>query len=82
MSEMIERVARAMCVANGWDPDKDDEVLAPEGALNWNLYEKHARAAVEAMRKPTADEQGTAWGTSVYGDELNDWQAMIDEALR
>lgn len=81
MSEMVERVARAMCVANGWDPDKDDEVLAPEGALNWNLYEKHARAAVEAMREPTAD----LVDSDSYANGL--WSrrsitAYLDEALR
>lgn len=42
MSEMIERVARAICDASHDNPDPD-----------WRAYEHLARAAIEAMREPT-----------------------------
>jgi hypothetical protein len=59
---MVERVARAMCVAVGHDPDSDwrnggDAMLGVEipasRAQRWRLYEAQARAAIEAMREPT-----------------------------
>lgn len=42
MSEMIERVARALATAEGENPDN-----------TWMFYENKSRAAIEAMREPT-----------------------------
>lgn len=58
MSEMIERVARAICVSDGLDPDRKfkssdiSDGKAPH-ELAWHEYQPAARAAVEAMRVPT-----------------------------
>jgi hypothetical protein len=66
MSEsMIERVARAICRANGRDPDRLEPGDAPgiDGQLPngdpahfvWKHYMDEARAAIEALREPTDD---------------------------
>lgn len=89
---MIERVARALCVANGEDPDK------PSGAFGvwWKSYRDEARAAIEAMREPTESmvSKGTRAVTlaknAAHGPEPSAvlkggtvlaWQIMIDAAL-
>jgi len=41
MSEMVERVARALCVEDGHDPDV---------RLRWRSYVESARGAIEALR--------------------------------
>lgn len=59
MSEMVERVARAICVARGGNPDRvltmnnafDDG--RPESSMAmpaWNNHVAAARAAIEALR--------------------------------
>jgi hypothetical protein len=50
--EMVERVARAICKADGRDPDSDftsGNATFPA----WQAYQSRARAAIEAMREPT-----------------------------
>ena len=93
MSEMVERIARAICVASGQDPDFDYD---PRGIsfgddIRWKLYVPKARAAIEAMREPTA-KQGMAiylaWDSfgenSSMGPEeaITIYRAAIDEALK
>lgn len=83
-SEMIERVAKvigdALTDRDGWlkKSYSDDDVLAM------------ARAAVEAMREPTAAmiDAGCEAGFRASGDQCRDenheppsWRAMIDAAL-
>lgn len=55
---MIERVARALCAADGKDPDADWRRSDDNGPIldvidddpeNWRFYVKTARAAIEAM---------------------------------
>ncbi len=54
MSEMVERVARAICAAKGDDPDEKCEDWMREFS-GWRGYQKSARAAIEAMREPTKE---------------------------
>ena len=66
MSEVVERVARAICCPNracrvGCEVAKD--------------YEPQARAAIEALREPTGAM------LKVAGDFGEEWQAMISAAL-
>ena len=92
MSEMVERVARAICEADGVDPDKEIcgmGVQLPIGELApaWRARLKQARAAIEAMREPTeamTNQEGLHWGYSchVCGGLKEGWQAMIDDALK
>jgi len=88
MSEMIERVARAIAADN------------VRGNSNWQDWLVEARAAIEAMREPT-EKMWDAGAADLYGvsrekaieyakedkfesdgrkaDEI--WRAMIDAAL-
>lgn len=73
MSEMIERVARAI-----------DEASQPPGQKDYKVLMKNAaRAAIEAMREPTMDMESAAsnWqgAQMTYSDV---WRAMIDAALK
>jgi hypothetical protein len=85
MSEMVERVAKALSIVDGNHPDacSNDEEEIPA----WKLYVKDARAAIEAMREPTEAMLNEAVGAldshNVGSHEANIvWQAMIDEALK
>lgn len=52
MNEMVERVARAICVEDiGGDPDQLWNAEHPQP--RWTLYVLHARAAIAAMPPPT-----------------------------
>lgn len=78
MSEMVERVARAIdaCCADGVSRD-------------WQWWENEARAAIEAMREPTEKmlvDAGTMDGyEGIEGhadrDHIEWWDNMIDAAL-
>lgn len=89
MSEMVERVARALSIADGNHPGacSNDEEEIPA----WKLYVKDARAAIEAMREPTAAMRHAAsdvlWYEGLdegqgYPPPREAWQAMLDEALK
>lgn len=82
MSDMVEKVARAICAAIPFGVDQADAAKA-------------ARAAIEAMREPTEEmKSAAAYGPTSfsYGDEnsfeylSNEdagscWKTMIDAAL-
>ncbi len=84
MSEMVERVARAMCdrqakaieVRHGMDLGAWND--APEPMRE--SWRRSARAAIEAMRELT-DRMVEAWDGDPMGYTRKLWQAMIDEAL-
>lgn len=82
MSEMVERVARAMNGSacdlreNDWDERSD----------SWkDTLRKHARAAIEAMKEPTEVQYdaisncGLMWRENNSG---NVYKLMIDAALK
>jgi len=85
MTEMVERVARAICRNSG------EEMEVPGLELyvvdHWLAHRDDARAAIEAMREPTAwmDEAPMRSGMI---DDLGSftaaevWRAMIDAALK
>lgn len=89
MSEMVERVAKAICEWNG----KTTWTEAIEGqpySLSADHYRIIARAAIAAMREPTRAQLSHAsmaigpWGG--HGEpsapsEAQVWRAMIDAAL-
>jgi hypothetical protein len=84
MSEMIERVARALCVAAGQDPDfnYDPHGINRTDDVRWRVNVTKARAAIEAMREPT---EGMVYADTVKewpSDACAAWKAMIDEALK
>ena len=79
MSDMVERVARA--------------IYAVDGGKGWHLHEKFyvasARAAIEAMREPTeamvaSGESAASFGIGKPKDEAaipRVWRWMIDASL-
>ncbi len=92
MSDMIERVARALCIATGELPDTETP-YHPTVSHIWEHYIPDARAAIEAMREPTetmycaGDEEILAHLNSekfIKGEDtpaVDCWKAMIDAAL-
>lgn len=72
MSEMVERVAAAIERANDSAPSFGMKVS--------DIIKLMARAAIEAMREPTKDMLAAV---KMPDQQLvEDWQAMIDEALK
>ncbi len=77
MNEMVEIVARAICVAAKMNPD--------DAMGGWVHWKEEARAAIEAMREPTEAmieyaDKNTRAGHD--GEDLHAvWVAMIDPAL-
>ncbi len=70
---MVERVARALCAADGYSWAEDE------------LYMRQARAAIEAMREPTEEMQKAGLRVNKYenkggcpgvphGDPCTDWK--------
>jgi len=47
-SEAVERVARALCITDGTDPDQLNGVVG----VAWKLYVEDARVAIGAIREP------------------------------
>lgn len=84
MSEMVERVAKALLAVN-----VKRSGFVPAFEPPWMIYEQEARVAIEAMREPsngmcavgfdawlqTAVRSDTSQGTDIY-------RAMIDAALK
>lgn len=73
MSEMVERVARAICAAEGKDPgvvemriwgQSRDFVPVPV----WWHYRRRAEGALQAMREPTAKMLAAAATSAVHTD--------------
>lgn len=74
MTNMVERVARAIMMVNGFD-------MTPEEADNsWWAWRSDAEAAIKAMREPT-DEMMEAANNVELAPWSSGWQAMIDAAL-
>lgn len=48
--EMVERVARAICVSEGLEPEG---YFMGQPLPLWENYIEHAKAAIEVMREPT-----------------------------
>ncbi len=76
MSEMVERVARAIQATRGPHENWDRATEATR-----NLWMADARAAIEAMREPTA-EMLAAGMAEAEVDLASEYRAMIGEALR
>ena len=81
MSEMIERVARAIALAQ-----LDNDTRAAVDPNTWPVAESYcdmARAAIEAMREPTAEmlQPCMAGGKSYLVPVMEIWPKMIDAAL-
>lgn len=83
MNEMIERVARAL-FEEEWD-DKSSDPWESAEEDEREAWRKSARAAIEAMREPTAAMEDAMEGVTEYGGHIspsNAWHAAIDAALK
>lgn len=85
MSEMVERVARVLSIADGNHPEacSNDGEETPA----WTLYVDDARTAIEAMREPTKDMQNAGFTALDYHadchcDHNDVWREMINAALK
>lgn len=81
MSEMIERVAKAIC---GSCPGTGDvnEHFSGEYSLTKSMWLSMSRAAIEAMREPTKAMKACPDFPYCPGEAWAYWEAMIDEALK
>ena len=93
---MVERVAKAICQADGGSPEEVVHVRPGVTYRLWAEYEQKARAAIAAMREPTGemvDAGAASYGVPtpaigslplsvIDGQPTKAWRAMIDEALR
>lgn len=79
MSEMIERVAKAICL---WDGADWDGTLGSRECSR-NRYRDTARAAIEAMREPTDGQRNAYYELSHKTEVMVDahWERAIDAAL-
>lgn len=90
MSEMVERVARAICRQANIDDGYDDGLVFKNSmdAGMWKNHIDQARAAIEAMREPTREMGWAGLHTTDALDQertgvVSDvWQAMIAAALK
>lgn len=88
-NEMIERVARALTLHEGSDPDGPTTIA--DRPKRWMLVIEDARAAIEAMREPTeamvahAHEEFDLAPFGIFPGPFTlekVWRAMVDEALK
>lgn len=75
---MIEKVARALVSAEGYNPDA---LMPGTGSLMWELAFPAACAAIEAMREPTDEMVIAGCQHENMGDMAGRYRAMIDAVL-
>lgn len=82
MSEMVERVARAMLSAHDWTQNHDRTESGWDSVSpDWQeVYRAMARAAIEGMREPT-EAMLDATGGDCRMWAPGAWNLMIDAAL-
>lgn len=96
MSEMVERIARAICYAHAYtmffDHPEEERVAQARAheERDWQTFVHAAKEGISAMREPTEAMLDAADNTDIeVGEYLIRqpharlcWQAMIDEALK
>lgn len=78
MSELVTKVAKAMCERAGtdWSDTSADEYSPP--LMNRSFWIQEARAAIEAMRE-LPGEPGPRYTAGEYSRRTQ--EAMVDDAL-
>lgn len=85
MSEMIERVAKAICKRR--NTKQCASICFSHSSLNEScpevltVWKEDAKAAIQAMREPT-EEMIDATNKVADGEITETWQTMIDAALK
>lgn len=76
---MVEKVARALSVADGFHPEATSNDSEEQPA--WTLYVAMAKAAIGAMREPTP-EMRVAMGSKMdWVNSRADWDAIFPAAI-
>ena len=88
MEDDVERVARALCVLDGFDPDENVEHKRSYAEsimiFAWNGYEEEARAAISALSPsatPQAPEDVRARAIELMLPYLEESETMIGAAV-
>lgn len=82
--EMVERVARALCIAEDGEPDR----TWSDGKPEWQMWTAAAGAAIETIRDPSSSMITAALVSHLAQTKAAAfrpflvWQAMIDDALK
>jgi hypothetical protein len=83
MSEMVERVAKAIWALNEDTDCHDYDQLAPHARARADEW---ARAAIAVMREPTKamiEAHHVVWEDADFNERAADnWRNLIDEALK
>lgn len=74
---MIEKVARAICVAAGLDPDRKGN----ETELHWQEFDKEALAAIETLRLHLKELKASPPHPYFWPDHAIQTLAKVDEIL-
>lgn len=83
MSEMIERVARALAFKHDQANINKGAVLAYNaGSIATDYWNGQAKAAIEAMREPTEQMIKAGMAVKVFGNTNETYKSMIDAALK
>lgn len=78
MNEMVERAARALCVADNCNPD-----AVHDGEPAWKDWAADVITVIAAMREPTQEMLWAGSGSSERDATCaSSWRAMIDAALK
>lgn len=78
---MVERVARALCVRAGHDPDEIQYRGTEEIRSGWEAYADDVRAAIRALREPSEAMVSSGMAEIDHDGAGDCWRAMIDAAL-
>lgn len=74
MSDMVERVARALAEADGI-------TICSDASYRMSSYGIRAKAAIAAMREPSEEMMRVGRYVANTAAAIPAWKAMIDEAL-
>lgn len=69
MTDMIERVARAICRAY-CPPTMSEEAIQCQVDNGWDMWVNEAIAAIKAMRKPTDEMVDAGWHSLDRDDDV------------
>jgi hypothetical protein len=81
---MLEKVARAMCLADGLEEGLSEPCAIATAEQEWRDWLPIARAAIAAMREPSTEMVKAAYAAGDPGEQAwpdIEWRAMIDAAL-
>ena len=86
LDQWTEAVARALCEADGRDPDATVDILGARGAV-WTSYFDEARAAVLALaplviERCAEEVEAAAMAHARAGGQMVEARAVSDAALR